>query len=354
MRYIDRTTQTHDRRRTLPASILALGLVGSALVGCGVSSEREARSTESSSAVSGDIADALAAEGEIKVVDSGFQSATLQATLMAELIERMGGQASLVKLTDYLATWPAVARDSDMVAPEIWDMFSQAQIQEYVEEKKTVVNLGTSPIKGEEGWYVPTYVIEGDAERGIEPMCPGLPDWEALNECADLFATPETEPRGRYLLGNAADIEYYGDEQRIESLGLDYETVVAGSEAALVAELKRAYDRGEPWLGLMWRPHYATGRYDMTLIEFPPYSDECWGDSYACSWDELNLIKIAGSEFVEEHPLGAEFVENFALNSEQLATMTIAMEEDGKSAAEVVEAWVEANPEVWQNWVPQP
>jgi hypothetical protein len=35
--------------------------------------------------------------------------------------------------------------------------------------------------------------------------CRGLPDWKALNECAALFATPETGGKGRFLGANAMD-----------------------------------------------------------------------------------------------------------------------------------------------------
>jgi len=35
----------------------------------------------------------------------------------------------------------------------------------------------------------------------MKEKCPGLPNWEALNDCAEAFSTPETAPRGRYLGG---------------------------------------------------------------------------------------------------------------------------------------------------------
>ncbi|PZT84263.1 MAG: hypothetical protein DI630_37300, partial [Gordonia sp. (in: high G+C Gram-positive bacteria)] len=134
---------------------------------------------------------------------------------------------------------------------------------------------------------VPTYVIEGDPERGIEPVCPGLPNWEALEDCVDVFSTTETAPKGRYLSGDPSWGEFYGDEKRIENLDLDYEIMFAGSEAAMAAEWKRAYERGEPLLGLMWEPHFLTAKYDVTLVEFPPYSEDCWGTTFACAWGPI-------------------------------------------------------------------
>ena len=57
--------------------------------------------------------------------------------------------------------------------------------------------LGETGLDGASCYFVPTYVIEGDSARDIEPACPQLKNWEQLNECAEAFATIETAPKGR-------------------------------------------------------------------------------------------------------------------------------------------------------------
>jgi glycine betaine/proline transport system permease protein/glycine betaine/proline transport system substrate-binding protein len=42
-----------------------------------------------------------------------------------------------------------------------------------------------------QGLYVPRYVIEGDAARGIEPVAPDLKTVEDLKKYADIFPDPE-------------------------------------------------------------------------------------------------------------------------------------------------------------------
>ena len=57
--------------------------------------------------------------------------------------------------------------------------------------------LGTNFDDNIQGLYVPRYVIEGDAERGIEPMAPDLKTVKDLLGYSDLFVDEEDPSRGR-------------------------------------------------------------------------------------------------------------------------------------------------------------
>lgn len=78
--------------------------------------------------------------------------------------------------------------------PEIWEEATEAG---------DIVDLGPNYPEAPQGWYVPTYVIEGNAER----------------------------------------------------------------DAALKASMESAYRRGDPWLGYHWEPTWILGKLDMTSIE---------------------------------------------------------------------------------------
>src|SRR5690625_7652439 len=46
------------------------------------------------------------------------------------------------------------------------------------------------------GFHVPAYVIEGDPERGIEPLAPDLKRVEDLKDYPELFPDPEDPNKG--------------------------------------------------------------------------------------------------------------------------------------------------------------
>ena len=124
----------------------------------------------------------------------------------------------------------------------------------------------------------------------------------------------------------------------------------AGGEAALFAELQRAYQRGEPWLGLMWRPAYPTHAMDLTRIEFPPYSEECWGKTYACQWPETVIYQLASAGMEEAHPTAWNILQNYEMPDERLAELQNYVVDDGMSIPDAAQKWVDDNPEIWQAW----
>ena len=73
-------------------------------------------------------------------------------------------------------------------AMEIWETTGKDALEASLATGDTV-DLGETGMEAIEEWWYPLYVKED---------CPGLPNWEALNDCAELFATAQTSPKGRY------------------------------------------------------------------------------------------------------------------------------------------------------------
>lgn len=331
-------------------ALIGLALMSLAAIGCGA----EENATGGGSA---DVAPAVEAamreEGPIELLEfSSWTGGSIEGVLLARVLETAGATVELVQMPDGTTQWAAMAKADNAVAHQMWDLAYPEQFKQYVDEDRSVVKIGESALVAEEGWYVPDYVIRGDPERGIEPSCPGLPDWRALNDCTDVFATAETGSKGRYLSGAKAWGKYYGDTLRIKNLDLDYEMKYAGSEAALAAEIKRAYERGEPILALMWKPSYVTLKYPMTRVELPRPTGDCWGTTYACNWPDIKIWKLASGQFPRTHPTAMELVERFDLTNEQLISIITEVEEKGASVDEAVADWMQANPTVWKAWIP--
>ena len=178
---------------------------------------------------------------------------------MGEVLKSAGYNVEYVQ-ADYIAQFAGLKTGDLHVAMEIWETTGRDAMDEAF-ATGNVVNFGETGMQAIEEWWYPAYMKE---------VCPGLPDWQALNDCAAEFATPETAPLGRYLGGPVTWGGY--DDERVEALEMDFEVVHAGTDAALFAELESAYQRQAPIVLWVYAPHWAPAKYEGEFVEFPPYS----------------------------------------------------------------------------------
>ena len=206
-------------------------------------------------------------------------------------------------------------------------------------------------MQAKEEWWYPLYMKE---------QCPGLPDWKALNDCAALFATPETAPKGRYLGG---PVTWGGfDEERIAALGLNYEVIHAGTDAAMFAELEAAYQRKDPILLWIYAPHWAPIKYEGEWVEFPAYSAECYNDpavgenpalTHDCGKPTGGIFKAGWAGLEGKWPGAAKAINAFQLTNAEMGEMVGKVDVDGMSIEDVVNEWMDANEATWSGWIGQ-
>ena len=209
---------------------------------------------------------------------------------MAEILKNAGYNVELVQ-ADYLAQFAGLESGDLHIAPELWETTATVAMNTSFATGKTV-DLGSSGMSAKEEWWYPLYMKE---------RCPGLPDWKAMNACAEAFAIAETAPKGRYLGG---PVTWGGfDDERVEALDLDFEVVHAGTDAALFAELESAYQRKAPIMLWVYSPHWAPAKFEGEFVEFPPYTEDCynkpeWGlnkdMAYDCGKPFGVIKKLAG------------------------------------------------------------
>ena len=196
------------------------------------------------------------------------------------------------------------------------------------------------------GWYVPSFVIEAHPE---------LATWEGFQnpELAALFATAETGDKGRFLAGDPSWTQY--DADIINNLGMNMEVVTAGSEEALLAEVSSAITREQPVVFYFYEPHAIFNRFDLTQVELPAYTDECYAEAetggVACAYPSDELFKIFSTGLAEKDPAVHTLLSNMNYDNQAQITMLAAVE-DGQSVTDAAQAWLDANESVWQAWLP--
>ena len=186
--------------------------------------------------------------------------------------------------------------------------------------------LGLNYGDNTQGIYVPRYVIEGDAERGIEPMAPDLKTVEDLKKYKDIFPDDEQKSKGRIygaIPGWEIDNIMY---KKYLYYGLD-ETFVyfrPGSDAALSAAITSAYDKGEAIVTYYWEPTWLMGKYDFVRLEDAPY-DEAGFKEGKTECPSVPVTIAVSNEFKTDNVEFCEFLSNYhtssALTSEALAHM---------------------------------
>lgn len=283
----------------------------------------------------------------IKLTLHDWSGQLITTTLMGEVLEEAGYNIEYVQ-ADYIAQFAGLKTGDLHVAMEIWETTGREAMDEAT-ATGTVVNLGSTGMNAIEEWWYPSY---------MKDVCPGLPDWEALNDCAQEFATPETAPMGRYLGG---PVTWGGfDEERIEALGMDFEVVHAGTDAALFAELESAYQRKAPIVLWIYAPHWAPSKYEGEFVEFPPYSAECYNDpsvginpnaGYDCGKPRGPIWKAAWSGVEEKWPGAVEIIRNFDISNDDMGQMVALVDLEGQSVEDTVAAWMDANKDVWTAWI---
>ena len=223
--------------------------------------------------------------------------------IMHEALKKGEVDVHMEEWTDNLATY-----DSDLAAGLFQD-------------------LGTNFGDNKQGFYVPRYVIEGDPERGIEPLAPDLKTVQDLKKYPHLFPDDENPSKGRIygaIPGWEID-EIMHNKVKFYGLDKDYIYFRPGSDAALSAAFTSAYEKGKPTVGYYWEPTWLLGKYDMVLLQDNPYTDEASYSAGKTECPSVNVTVGVSNQFAKDVPEFCEFLKKYetssALTSEALAHM---------------------------------
>ena len=263
--------------------------------------------------------------GEITFADVGWDSVKFHNAV-----------AGLVAESAFGYTWKEVPGSSSIMHEAMLKGEVDVNMEEWTDNLATYDadlaegkfrELGVNFDDNIQGFYVPRYVIEGDPERGIEPMAPELRTVQDLKKYADVFPDEENPGKGR-IYGAIPGWEINEIMKRkVEANGLSdsYNYFQPGSDAALSAAITSAYEKGEPIVAYYWEPTWLMGKYDLVLLDDEPYIDD---ESYKAGLTECPSVRVtvaASNAFYTENEEFCDFLGRYrtssALTSEALAHM---------------------------------
>lgn len=306
--------------------------------------------------------------GTIKLYDPQHGSTDVLNAVGGFIAKHAWGYEPELETVHNPIMWKSLPRGDIHLNFELWRI-NAPDVYEEVTSSGQVVDLGPSFDRAAQGFYVPAYVIEGDEERGIEPMAPDLRSVQQLAGYTELFADPDDPSKGRLVSClpqwqcsevNRAKMGAYG-------LLDDYNLQEPGAPAALEAAIKGAYEQGNPILAYYWEPTALAGQLDLTRLEEPEWTEECSqaitevreSGNYegapaeaGCAYNNVAIHKGINAEFAEEAPADfVAFLEAMLIPTDVLNEVLSWMSENEAEPEATATHFFEAYPDIWQGWL---
>ena len=290
---------------------------------------------------------AASAADPVRIPLHNWSSQLVGAEIVGRILEADGHEVEYIP-ADSGAVYEAMCEGDVDLVHEVWQGAFGVAFEKQV-GMGCVIDAATHDAKTREEWWYPAYV---------EKQCPGLPDWEALNACAGLFATAETGGKGRYLGGPAEWLK--GDDDRVRGLAMNFQVINAGSADAIWAELAIAHEKKLPIVHFNWTPNFIEAMYEGKFIEFPEYDDRCktdasWGPNpettHDCGNPKDGYLKIGVWEgFPQANPQAYEVVRKINFTNLDIAVMAKLVDVDKMEVADAASRWMEDN-DKWRAWL---
>jgi ABC-type proline/glycine betaine transport system substrate-binding protein len=252
-----------------------------------------------------------------------------------------------------------VAQGQIDIAMEIWKD-AVTEVWQRALTRGQVVEVGVNFPDAVQGWYVPRYVVEGDARRGLAPLAPDLTSVTDLVRYKDLFRDPEEPGKGRFyncVAGWACEIV---NSNKLAAYKLDdaFTNFRPGTGTALAAAIAGAYLKGEPILAYYWQPTWVLGAHDMMKLAEPEWNAADWAGIAAhadyprpVAFPTVEVWIGANATFARQAPGVIAFLSRYrttaGLVSAALAHMRETRDTDDRAAT-----WfLKTHPDVWTAWV---
>ena len=318
----------------LLTSIVLLAMM-TALTGCGSSTKTEAPKKAT----------------KIILGDAGWDSLKFHNAVVSFIAKNGYGLESEIMNGSTPIVHTALVRGDLDILMEAWS----DNIAKYEPDLKAkrFVELGVNFDDNRQGFYVPRYVIEGDAKRGIKAVAPDLKTVEDLKQYKDIFVDEEETSKGRIygaIPGWAIDeilfakYKYYG-------LDKDFNYFRPGSDATLSASFMKAYQAGKPIVGYAWEPTWLSGKLDIVLLKDAPYNKE----GFKKGETEIPSVRVtvaASNKFAKSNPDFCEFLAKYHTSSDLTAKALAYIMDNKASYDDAAVHFIKTNEDLVKGWLP--
>lgn len=288
----------------------------------------------------------------IVFADAGWDSIRVHNSIAQIIVEEGFGYDTEVTAGSTAATFQGLIEADINVYMEAWTDNIKEVYEEAI-DNGDIEQLSVNFNDNDQGLYVPRYVIEGDAERGIEPLAPDLKTVEDLKKYPEVFEDPENPGMGRVINAPSgwAVADHIDDKFEVYGLDETMNNFMPGSDAAIVASLVDAYNKGEAWVGYYWSPTAVTAKYDLVLLEEDPYDQEVWEETRKTEFPPNDVTVAVHKDMPDQAPEVVEFLKNYETSNALTEDMLKYLDDNDASADETAVWWMKENEDIWTDWV---
>ncbi|MFN2338361.1 MAG: glycine betaine ABC transporter substrate-binding protein [Gammaproteobacteria bacterium] len=252
---------------------------------------------------------------EIDLVYVEWASEVASTNVIRVVLEKAGFDVNMTSVSA-AAMWQSVATGDQDAFVAAWLPTTHGHYLERVADQ--VEDLGPNLEGTRIGLVVPAYVE--------------IDSIEELNRHADRF-------QGRIIGIDPGAGIMSTTEQAIEEYGLNLD-LLEGSDATMTGALRDAI-RNQEWVVVTgWTPHWKEGRWELKYLEDP--KGIYGGEEY------IHTIVRAGLR--DDMPKAHAILDRFHWTPTQMAELMVMNEEGGKPY-DNARRWLDANPELLQQWL---
>jgi glycine betaine/proline transport system substrate-binding protein len=284
-------------------------------------------------------------KGDVKMMINQWVGAAANVAVVQCLLQQMGYKVTTNTLGEEVA-WQGFDTGEVDVILENWGHPDLEKT--YITDKKVAQNAGPNGVTGLIHWYIPPWLA---AEH------PDITDWNNLNKYAEQFKTTESGDQGQFLASDPTFVQE--DRAIIKNLGLNFKVVDSGSETASIAAFRQAEAQKTFLIGYFYDPQWLLAELPLVQVKLPPYTAECYGDysaaardKIACDYPEYALNKVVSTKFATDGGAGYTLVKNFTWKNADQNQVAFWMTNDNMTPEDAAKKWLDANPTVWQAWMP--
>ncbi|WP_428240532.1 ABC transporter substrate-binding protein [Gynuella sp.] len=205
---------------------------------------------------------AQAACGKVTIADMNWSSATLMANVDRFILEHGYGCNAEIVPGDTMPTGTSMIEKGEPdIAPEMWSNSMKDALDRGVAEKRLRYAGKSLSDGGEEGFWVPEYLVD---------KYPEIATIEGVIKHADLFENPEDDERHAFYgcpAGWNCQISANHLFKALKLADYGFDQIDPGSGAGLAGSIAKAYERKEGWFGYYWAPTSVLGKYKMVKVD---------------------------------------------------------------------------------------